>query len=251
MEIKRASPVNSQGWGKTLADWFFPRYCLVSGVPLGTPDHRYHYLSDASASRIIRVKPPHCPICGHPFWGAASEDQTCSHCLDLEPWFRQGKTAALMRGPARQLILELKYRRGLYVLPDLRRLAQEAEGFLPYLENAVLVPVPLHASKLRSRGFNQSEWIAKMLVSETASSRVENLLWRVRKTETQTRLRRQDRQKNMADAFQLRSRVRVHPEVRYVLIDDVFTTGATLNACAKVLVQGGADQVDIATLCHG
>lgn len=249
MEMRRAHPARV-GLPPRVVDWLFPRYCLFSGEPLDQKS-RFLYLSSESAARILSVKTPHCPTCGHPFWGEAEEDQTCSHCLDLDPWFRVGKTTALMRGPARQLVLELKYHRGLYILPDLMVMARKAEGFFPYLSAAVLVPVPLHPSKLRSRGFNQSEWIARSFAREAGKSRVEDLLLRTRKTKSQTRLRRQDRQENMAGAFKLRSGVQVDPRQRYVLIDDVFTTGATLNACAKVLVQAGARQVDIATLCHG
>jgi ComF family protein len=200
---------------------------------------------------MLIVSEPHCRACGHPFWGEAGADQVCPHCCELLPVFRKGKTAALMQGPARTLIHELKYKRGLYVIPDLKRIAERAPGYLEFLSGACLVPVPLHPMRRIRRGFNQSLLLIRELSRDLPDTTVADLLVRRRNTQTQTRLRRSERQKNMAGAFGMKKQVPLDPAKRYLLFDDVFTTGATLNACAKALRQAGAKEIDIATLCHG
>lgn len=231
-------------------DCLFPRACLVSGKPLKEV-HPYRYLCAEEGERILHVRAPHCRTCGHPFWGAVAEDQTCPHCLELRPAFGEGKTATLMQGPARVLIHELKYRRGLYVIPDLVNLARRSKGFLDFLEGGCLVPVPLHRRRRSQRGFNQSLELARAVSKEVCGCGLAELLVRTRYTRTQTRLRRSERQDNMRGAFRMRRGIVPDPDVRYVLFDDVFTTGATLNACARVLKGAGAERVDIATFCHG
>ncbi len=233
-----------------LLDSFYPRSCLVSGEPL-KGNRPYRYLCEEAGDRILHVGAPHCGICGHPFWGAADSEQACPHCVELQPAFREGKTAALMQGPARTLIHELKYRRGLYVIPDLVEMASRSPGFFEFLEGARLVPVPLHPRRRRRRGFNQSEELARAVLKRIGGGRMEPLLVRPRHTRTQTRLRRGERQANMLGAFRLRRGQLSDPDARYVLLDDVFTTGATLNACARVLKAAGAKKVDIVTFCHG
>jgi ComF family protein len=120
-----------------------------------------------------------------------------------------------------------------------------------FVRGAVLVPVPLHPRRRRWRGFNQARWVAEALVAEGGAAAIEELLARVRDTPTQTRLNREARELNMKNAFALRPNAVVKSAPRYILIDDVFTTGATLNACAKVLRQAGAEHLDAASLGHG
>lgn len=233
-----------------LSDIFFPRSCLCSGRRI-PPGSEFRYLHPEVASHLITVRGPHCRTCGHPFWGEAEESTTCPHCIDLDAHFREGRTAALMREPARRMILELKYRRGFYMIPDLVLLTRKAEGYREFLEGAVIVPVPLHFLRHQRRGFNQSLVLAKAVTRGVSRCRVRNLLKRIRNTKTQTRLRRSDRKKNIENAFALRRKVIIDPGERYLLFDDVFTTGSTLNACARVLLQSGASRVDVATICHG
>jgi len=108
--------------------------------------------------------------------------------------------------------------------------------------NGILVPVPLHRVRLREREFNQSEWIAKGMAESVRGSIRADILQRKRNTRTQTALSAAAREKNVAEAFLIR-----HPEsvcgCSVVLVDDVITTGATLNACARVLKESGAESV--------
>lgn len=114
----------------------------------------------------------------------------------------------------------------------------------------LLVPIPLHASKLRQRGYNQSQLLAKSL-SKKCGLPVSNCLERVRKTPTQTKLTREERIANVKDAFRLNSKCAQQiGRNEIVLIDDVMTSGATFNAAASILKRNGAKHVWGMALCH-
>ena len=115
----------------------------------------------------------------------------------------------------------------------------------------MLVPVPLHAARKFDRGYNQAERIAKVLAEHVAGCRAEFLLRKQHETISQTRLGRQERRKNVAGAFIVADGMSVDPDTRYVVIDDVLTTGATLHACAMTLRKAGGTLVDAAALAHG
>ena len=146
----------------------------------------------------------------------------------------------------------LKYQRGFYVLRDLKQIVTTSGHYLDYIQDATFVPVPLHPTKLRERGFNQSEKIAQMLVEATKGrSQLEHLLIRRVYTQTQTRLNHAERHRNVKNAFALAPNAVLIPDKQYILVDDVFTTGSTLNACARVLREAGATRLNVVTIGHG
>ena len=158
----------------------------------------------------------------------------------------------LLKGPGRSLVHALKYHRALHVLEDIVALIRATPGIADYLRGAVLVPVPLHSRKERERGYNQSRLLAESFAAAAcAGARVEAPLRRVVDTPTQTALDRRTRQANLKNAFALRNGAAINPGERYVLIDDVFTTGSTLNACATKLRRAGCLNLDIVTFGHG
>ena len=120
-----------------------------------------------------------------------------------------------------------------------------------FLIESILVPVPLHPTKERERGYNQSEVIAQFLAQQAMNCEVENLLRRIEFTKTQTQLNREERHKNVKNAFAMASDAVVIPNRNYILVDDVFTTGSTLNACSVVLREAGAKRIKVVTLGHG
>ena len=237
-------------WLRALRDVWFPPVCAHCRA-LVDPARR-RQLCEPCARRLQRVVGPHCPTCGYPFFGDTAVDRVCEHCFALEPEFREGRTAVLLRGPARTLVLDLKYHAALHVLGEIGLIAGEVEGFLEYLRGATLVPVPLHSRKLRERGYNQAHLLAETFAAAAGGgTTVAEPLRRVVDTRTQTRLDRRARQENLKGAFEVRRGVRLDPRQRLVLVDDVFTTGATLNACAAVLRRVGAREIDVATFWHG
>jgi len=157
----------------------------------------------------------------------------------------------LLRGPARAFVHELKYHAGWHLRSDLRVLAERMAPLREFVRGAVLVPVPLHPRRLRWRGFNQARWVADALAEVGGAVGVEELLIRIKDTPQQTRLDRAAREKNMKGAFALNPKLKIAADTRYVIVDDVFTTGATLNACAKVLCEAGAQELYVASLGHG
>lgn len=236
--------------GRAFLDLFYPRDCLISGIALKHKS-QYRYLSDKSVSEIHWAKSPACKTCGIPFFGEVSGDRMCPHCKDSKFIISSGKTAFILKGPGKKLIHEFKYHKGFHLLPDIIKLVMQVPGYIEFLEGAILVPVPLHKSKLRKRGFNQSLVFAEGLAKETIGAQVVELLKRVKATSTQTYLGKALRQKNVKNAFALSPKAVINKSSRYIIIDDVFTTGATLNACAEVLRKNGANNIDILTLGHG
>jgi ComF family protein len=238
-----------------LVDLAFPPGCVSCGAPTEpTRAEGLRHVCAACAPQIFRVKAPHCTCCGHPFFGevAADTERLCPHCTGLHPAFDEGRTLTLFRGPARDLIHALKYHRAIHVVEDLETLARAHTHGLALLRDATLVPVPLHPRKARARGFDQVALLAAALARAAGlGTRVEPLLRRVTDTLSQTSLDRAARRANLKNAFALAPGATVTPDLHYVLIDDVFTTGSTLNACATVLRRAGARRLDVLTFGHG
>ena len=239
----------TQLWRDKL-DVIFPRSCVhCGGLPEGG---RLRHLCPACERQLFIVAAPHCECCGHPFFGETEVNRLCEHCAALVPAFDQGKTVILLRGPGRSLVHELKYHHGLQVLEDLAVIMAAAPGLADYVRDAVLVPVPLHPRKLRARGYNQSVLIARCCAQLAGGETViGELLRRVVDTASQTHYDRSARQQNLKNAFALAPDAAISPGQRYLLVDDVFTTGSTLNACAAVLRRAGAVKLAVVTLGHG
>ncbi len=236
-------------WRTTL-DVVFPRSCVHCAAAV--EDGQLRHVCAACERQLQIVAEPHCTTCGHPFFGEMAVNRLCPHCETLEPEFGRGKTAILLKGPGRALVHALKYHHGLHVLEDIAAIMAAAPGYAEYLRDAVLVPVPLHPRKRRERTYNQSELLAECAVAAAGGlTRVETLLCRVVDTESQTHYDRAARQKNLKNAFAMTPGVTLNPAQHYILVDDVFTTGSTLNACASVLRRAGALNLDIVTFGHG
>ena len=232
-----------------LVEVFFPSSCLHCGDAVEYSD--FQFLCRVCSRELFLSKPPICSTCGYPFFGMLAGPRVCPHCVELDPLFKQGKTLFLAKGPARSIIHVLKYQSGFYVLEDVKVMIAKVPHYKEYFDGAILIPVPLHPTKERERGFNQSLVIAKSLNEATEAKDLQNLLVRTMYTQTQTRLSRAARHQNVKNAFALASDAVVIPNQTYILVDDVITTGSTLNACAAVLREAGANQVKVATLGHG
>jgi ComF family protein len=200
---------------------------------------------------ITLVGPPHCRACGHPFFGDVEGERICPHCEGLHPAYGEGRTVTLFKGPARALVHTLKYRGGLHVLRDLEAVVRRNPHALDFLRDAVLVPVPLYPRKERERGYNQSALLAGALAVAGGGLKVAPLLRRVVDTGSQTAFDRRERRDNLKNAFALAKGASITSRHRYILVDDVFTTGSTLNSCARELRRAGALNLDVFTFGHG
>ncbi|HEY1111080.1 MAG TPA: ComF family protein, partial [Opitutaceae bacterium] len=140
----------------------------------------------------------------------------------------------------------------LHVLADVAEVFRRSPHVLELARDAVLVPVPMHPRKLRKRGYNQAVLLAEALARAAGGgTRVEAVLQRIVHTQTQTEFRREERMANLKNAFALARGADLNPALHYLLVDDVFTTGSTLNSCARTLRRAGILNLDVATFSHG
>lgn len=234
-----------------LGDVVFPPIC-VSCRKLVPGEAEFRHLCRRCSDQLDYVAAPHCSTCGHPFYGVVEGERMCPHCEGLAPAFREGRTAVVLKGPARALIHELKYHSGLHVLADIEQVFRRVPQLIELARGATLVPVPLHSRKQRERGFNQSELIAQAL-ARAADGRavVRRMLRRTVDTVSQTRHDRRTRRANLKNAFALASGGVISPDHHYILVDDVFTTGSTLNSCAQTIRRAGGLNLDVITFGHG
>ena len=233
-----------------LLDWIYPRHCVACMSSFKTSENAWHVLCEPCAHEIVPIADPACCVCGKPFYGHVSGDQICPACVDAKPVFDKAYALVQMRQTGRKLVHALKYRRGHYTLPDIAKITADRPDFLERLSGTTLVPVPLHPIKQFMRGYNQSTCLAELWAGLAPGASVAHLLTRTRHTKSQITLSKEDRARNVKNAFAIRPKSAIPAEMKYVIIDDVFTTGSTVNACAAVLKKAGAVKVEVATLCH-
>jgi len=189
---------------------------------------------------------PACTQCGEPIELAFHEEARCGACLADPPPFDCVR-AAVAYGPiARALALKLKYGRRPGIALTMARPMRRVGGAL--LDGALVAPVPLHRWRLWSRGYNQAALIARALMRGEGGELAVDLLERTKRTPALRNLSRKARARAVAGAFGIsphwKERIRGR---RVVLIDDVFTTGATVRGCSRVLKRAGAK--DVSVLC--
>ena len=169
----------------------------------------------------------------------------------MEWHFKSARSAVIARDPVLEMIHRYKYQRALWFEPFLADLLIRAAGpVLAERRPEMIVPVPLHSTKEREREFNQAERLARRLGKATELPVNNRLLRRVVPTQTQTHLGRPERLNNVRNAFAMRRGCHLDGE-RIILLDDVFTTGATTGECARVLTAAGAGEVCVWTVARG
>ena len=215
--------------------------CAVCDTPLGEPTRGP--VCPSCWAQVHPFTPPLCTHCGDPLpsWRVISvQSAACPRCRRRPSAISRSGAIGGYEGILRSVVHALKYdKRQSLALPLAELLRQECTDILTGIDLAV--PVPLHRSRLRARGFNQAELIARGLRLPTG-----NLLRRIRATATQTDLPAARRHANVRGAFAMARRARV-TGLRILLVDDVSTTGATLEACARVLKEAGALEVRAVT----
>jgi len=238
---------------KTLADtalgFIYPNVCQLCGEVRAAS--KEGFVCSHCWEQVRFIKPPFCQRCGLPFQGALTAAFECTNCRDLEFHFCSARSAVIAKGVTLEVIHRYKYRRAFWFEPFLADLLiREALPVLRREKWDCIVPVPLHPAKQRQREFNQAERLANCLSAVAAIPVDTTLLKRVAATMTQTKLSREKRAENMRNAFTMKNRRKLNCE-RVILFDDVFTTGATTDACAKVLRAAGASEVCVWTVARG
>lgn len=205
---------------------------------------------------VVRVQGNVCSVCGDQVVSLASRADgrpCCGDCLQTPPPFERAIAYGSYDGVLRELIHLLKYDQvrlvagvlGRMVSDTLRQLVSHFDGKQP-----LVIPVPLHEKKLRERGFNQSELIARAAMKITPVGDVNgSILYRVRPTESQTGLTPQQRRAMIRGAFRVLDSNQISGR-DILLVDDVFTTGTTASECARVLRKTGAARVWVVTVAR-
>ncbi len=221
----------------------YPPLCEICGEPIGHSD----YLCAKCLTNAPRIKAPFCSTCSEPFEGAITETFSCANCAHRKLYFECAVSSFRSRGLVRKIVHDFKYGRQIHLrFPIADWLCETLDD--PRLHGRpfdIVVPVPLHPTRKRERGFNQAELLAELFCARSGLT-MRPVLERIRYTTTQTVFDRAERMENLHDAFCLRKKMDVRG-LRVLLIDDVLTTGSTLSECARVLKQAGALFVHAAT----
>lgn len=229
-------------------DLLYPRACAGCGADMSA--YAGYLCWDCLAS-LPYVHDPFCDRCGDPVDGMVSHDFECSWCREVEPAFERARSVVRYRGMVCSLLQQFKYQRQTHLAVDFGVLLAGCVG--AYYGDIVfdeVTYVPLHPCKGRERSFNQSGLLATEVGRRLGVPVLYSSLRRIRFTRTQTRLSAAERRRNVDGAFEavkgdwIRSR-------RILLVDDVMTTGATLNACAEALMRAGAYSVHAVTVARG
>jgi ComF family protein len=252
--MELAANRNFSGRFDWLVDWLYPPRCRACAGRIHGRDAEY--FCAGCWAQIQLVSHPLCKICGRPYPDASGGDHTCGVCLERTPRFAAARAWACYpreeqaAHPLRQVVQKYKYGRKVSLGKPLGRLmALGCEEFLGECRADLIVPVPLHAKRLRWRGFNQSLLLARQ-VSRAYGLPVDPfVLQRRKETAAQTQLPEDDRRRNVRGAFAL------HPDKSVkdrtiLLIDDVYTSGATVNECSRTLKRAGAKEVYVLTLAR-
>ncbi len=233
---------------KSFLDIFFPRCCVGCGI---TSPETFRYICWECWADASPVEAPFCNLCGDPVAGAVDHDFICYSCSSEKPAYDGARSAARYDGVVGEALRQLKYGKALWLAPDLAELLHNClAAEYPAHRFDYVVPVPLHHLRRRDRGYNQAAVLAHALGRRIGSPSMPGLLKRIRPTATQTNLTAKERLSNVGNAFQYKKRKRLAGR-RILLVDDVMTTGATVNVCAKALKKGGAASVHVITVARG
>jgi competence protein ComFC len=209
------------------------------------------FVCEACRAQVRFIRPPFCNRCGLPFEGDVSTQFECTNCREMSLHFTSARSAVVAKSTVLEAIHRYKYSHAQWFEPFLAGLLiQEAVPELRGQGWNLIVPVPLHSLKLREREFNQAARLAYHLGRATGILVDEKTLHRIAPTQTQTMLSRTARAKNMRQAFAVPKGRRLSGQ-KIILVDDVFTTGATTNDCARALRRAGAVEVCVWTVARG
>ncbi|NLZ17757.1 MAG: ComF family protein [Desulfobulbaceae bacterium] len=232
-------------WLHALADLFFPPQCLGCSTAL-----------TASISPLVCptcqeflpwIKAPLCTWCGAPFQVGSSH--LCGACMARPPAFTLARSLFRYEGLIRDAIVSLKFQGDMALLPSLEVLCRQSALYADFSEPDFIIPVPLHPLRLQERGFNQALRFAQACFPQWRRKLAPFLLVRTVHTPPQTSLGGSARRCNLQGAFTIDADVCLNGKA-ILLIDDVFTTGTTVEVCSRELSRAGAARVEVFTLAR-
>ena len=232
---------------KEIGDFFLPQVCIFCGSE--GIDHGRYPVCGRCLEGFLPILPPICPRCGIPL-GASSDSHLCGECIQSPPPFEKAWSLFIFNKNARDLIHLLKFHGNLATLSVVEFLMSERMNLEDLKRDLdVLVPVPMDREGLRRRGYNQALMMAECL-SKISSIPVDRYhLIKSRETQPQVGLTRAQRKRNIQGAFSVADKKSFRGKA-ILLMDDVYTTGATVRACSKALLEAGARSVRVLTFAR-
>ncbi|MEE9347029.1 MAG: ComF family protein [Robiginitomaculum sp.] len=223
----------------------FPPQSLLTGAPTTGRN-----MESELWAAVRFLDDPCCAACGFPFEYDHGTAVLCGACSARKPSYRHARAAMAYDDDSRKLVLDFKHgghTAGLSIFAT--HMARAGRAFLGDAD--FLVPVPLHRSRLLRRRYNQATILGRALAAQTGRAFDAGILRRAKKTSTQGGKSARERRRNVSGAFAVRERAKPRLKgAHIVLIDDVFTSGATLESCARALKKNGAGTVDALTLAR-
>jgi ComF family protein len=232
----------------SILDFFFPRTCPFCDRILNT---EHAIICADCQDKINFVQNPLCTCCGKPYEVKGLEDHFCGECLREKRFYTRVRAVLFYEDRVMEAIHRFKYGSAIYYAKPLGALMYErGRNFFNFNFYDLIVPVPLHKKRVKEREYNQSQLLAEE-VSKHSGIPVEcALLERIKETNSQVGLKKEEREKNVRNAFAVVVSESVKDKT-ILLIDDVISTTATVNECARALRKAGAKRVDVLALARG
>lgn len=207
------------------------------------------YICTDCEKAIRKIVPPICIKCSRPI-DLNSPEELCSDCRKHDHIFEMSRSVFVYEGIVKRGIYLFKYYNKPYFYRFFGKCLVDCMKKNDYSGLELVVPVPLHRSKLRKRGYNQSELLAKYISKNTDIPFVD-ILKRIKKTPKQSQMTKEERRKNLKNAFEVkRSKMEILKGKSVLLVDDVYTTGSTADECSKTLIKYGASKVYVITIAR-
>ena len=220
--------------------------CMICNKPLGNTEKG---ICLKCISSIPRIASPYCSKCGKPL--SKARVKLCNDCYSTPiRYFSYNRSYGEYNGILKQVIIDFKYKNKRSLTYPLGFLLFKLFEEQRWEKPDYIIPVPLSRKRLSHRGFNQASLLCEFLSSKTQIPVLSNILIRVNATEHQTKLGKYERQENVKDAFRVMENDMIKGN-KILLIDDVYTTGSTLDECSKVLIDAGATKIYTLTLAVG
>ncbi len=225
-------------------DMVLPPRCPIGGGVVAAQGE----LSPESWAQLEFISDPHCKTCGHPFEFQIDLEMDCAGCLKQTPAFTSARSALVYNDGSRAMVLKFKHGDQMHIL----------QSFMPWVMRVgddvisrcdLVIPVPLHSLRLIKRRYNQAGLMAQYIARKAQKSWSCDVLKRTRRTKPQGFMTQKERIKNVKKAFHVPEEKKAFiTGAVIVLVDDVYTTGATVNECAKTLLAAGAAEVHVLTI---
>lgn len=230
-----------------MLDWIYPRRCPVCDEIL---DKKEPWICRMCASKIQPIREPRCRKCSRPI--RSWTEEYCTDCAKDSHVYDSGFAVYPYRGPIQKSLMRFKYSgRQEYAGFYAQAMYIYGKDAVRRMRPEILIPVPVHRKKLRDRGYNQAGVFAKRLSEVLEIPVAQNLVIRRKNTVPLKGLDPAERRKNLKDAFELKRPEALKRWKRVLLVDDIYTTGSTVDAIARVLKEGGAEAVFFAAVAAG